>query len=181
MARAEPAESPAPLSNAKKAALAINPHVAEVLNGVCKQLSAAKGLSCGAEITFDSVLPSLVKLQYSAGAGCFGRTAEPPGDQLPERPRRQKIWYNGKTLAIFDPAHMAYASVVAPDTIDAMIAQVARDKNLSISLKGFDTGNPCVASKEVLYSKYIGLNDAAGVYRNQVAFIQEDMGSGECG
>ncbi len=71
---------------------------------------------------------------------------------------------------------MAYASVAVPDSIDAMLAQVANEKNLSIPLKGFDVSNPCaVVYKDVLRSKYVGLNDAAGVDCDHLAFIQEDV------
>src|SRR6516165_820352 len=44
----------------------IEPRVQQVLNGVCAELSTPKEYSYHAEITFDSVLPSLVKLQYAA-------------------------------------------------------------------------------------------------------------------
>lgn len=172
---AENAEAPQGIATPTKTPPAIEPRVEEVLNGVCAELSAAKTLSYHAEITFDSVLPSLVKLQYSAAM-----------DAALERPNRlaisyqsdlgaKRIWYNGKTLTIYDPPHMAYASVAAPDSIDAMVAQVAKEKNLSIPLKGFDVSNPCVALKEVLRSKYVGLNDAAGVDCDHLAFIQEDV------
>ena len=146
------------------------------LIGACAELSAAKELSYHAEITFDSVLPSLVKLQYSAAL-----------DAALERPSRlaisyqsdlgaKHIWYNGKTLTILDPPHMAYASIAVPDSIDAMLAQIANEKNLSIPLKGVDVSNPCAAVyKEVLRSKYVGLNDAAGVDCDHLAFIQEDV------
>lgn len=153
----------------------IEPHVEQVLSRACSLLSSHKMLSYHAEITFDSVLPSLVKLQYSAAM-----------DAAVERPNRlaisyqsdlgaKRIWYNGQTLTIFDPAHMAYASIGVPDTIDAMLAQVANEKNLSIPLKGFDVSDPCeVVHKAVLRSKYVGLNDAGGVDCDHLAFIQQD-------
>ncbi len=173
---AEPAAAPTALPQATKTPSAIEPRVEEVLNGACAELSAAKELSYHAEITFDSVLPSLVKLQYSAAL-----------EAALERPSRlaisyqsdlgaKHIWYNGKTLTILDPPHMAYASIAVPDTIDAMLLQVANEKNLSIPLKGVDVSNPCAAVyKEVLRSKYVGLNDAAGVDCDHLAFIQEDV------
>jgi hypothetical protein len=172
---AEPA-APAAVSQASKTPPAIEPRVAEVLNGACAQLSAAKELDYHAEITFDSVLPSLVKLQYSAAM-----------DAAIERPNRlainyqsdlgaKRIWYNGATLTIFDPPHTAYADIAVPGTIDAMLAQVANQRNLSIPLKGFDVSNPCAAVyKEVLRSKYVGRNDAAGVDCDHLAFIQENV------
>jgi hypothetical protein len=172
----EPAAAPTALPQAPKIPPAIEPQVEQVLNRVCTELSAAKEFSYHAEITFDSVLPSLVKLQYSAAM-----------DAAVVRPNRlainyqsdlgaKRIWYNGKTLTILDPPHMAYASIAAPDSIDAMVAQVANEKNLSIPLKALDVSNPCEGvRKAVLRSKYIGVNDAAGVDCDHLAFIQEDI------
>jgi len=172
----QPAHVPTAVREPTKTPPAIEPDVERILNDACAQLSAAKEVSYHAEITFDAVLPSLVKLQYSAAM-----------DAALERPNRlaisyqsdlgaKHIWYNGKTLTIFDPPHMAYASVAVPDSIDAMLAQVANEKNLSIPLKGFDVSNPCaVVYKEVLHSKYVGLDDAAGVDCDHLAFVQEEV------
>jgi hypothetical protein len=172
---AETTAAATPVPQPAKTPQAIEPQVQQVLNGVCATLSAPKEYSYHAEITFDSVLPSLVKLQYAAAM-----------DATIVRPNRlaisyrsdlgaKDIWYNGKTLTILDPPHMAYATIAVPDTIDAMLAEVANDKNLSIPLKGFDVSNPCaVIYKEVLRSKYVGINDAAGIDCDHLAFIQED-------
>ncbi len=171
----EPAEASTARPPATKTPPAIEPQVEEVLNRVCSELSAAREFSYHAEITFDSVLPSLVKLQYGAAM-----------DVAVVRPNRlainyesdlgaKRIWYNGKTLTIFDPSQMTYASVAVPDTIDAMLAQVANENNLSIPLKGFDVSNPCeVVHQAVLRSKYVGENDAGGADCDHLAFIQED-------
>src|ERR1700730_5649497 len=105
-AGAELAEAPTAVAQPSKTTPAIEPRVEEVLNGVCAQLSSAKTFSYHAEITFDSILPSLVKLQYSAAM-----------DAMVERPNRlaityqsdlgaKRIWYNGNTLTIFDPPHL---------------------------------------------------------------------------
>jgi hypothetical protein len=172
---AGPTVAATPVQQPAKTPQAIEPRVQQVLNSVCTELSKPKEYSYHAEITFDSVLPSLVKLQYAAAM-----------DATIVRPNRltisyqsdlgaKNIWYNGKTLTIFDPAQMAYATIAVPDTIDAMLEEAANDKNLSIPLKGFDVSNPCaVIYKQVLRSKYVGINDAAGIDCDHLAFIQQD-------
>jgi hypothetical protein len=83
------------------------------------------------------------------------------------------IWYDGTTLTIYDPAHRVYASTVAPDSIDAMLTQVADEKNLSIPLEGFDFSNPCRrAYGNIQRGKYVGINDVGGVACDHLAFIQ---------
>jgi len=154
---------------------AIERRVKEALDGVCEQLSAAKTFSYHADITFDSVLPSFVKLQYS---GKMDVTVARPNHlaiSYESDLGAKRLWYNGRTLTIFDPPHMVYASVAVPDSIDGMVAQAAQEKNLSIPLRGFDVSNPCVAVyKEVSHSKYVGLNDVGGVDCDHLAFVQEE-------
>lgn len=170
-----PNTSPQKVPTATAPAPAIEPHVAKVLDRSCRLLSSAKTVTYHAEINFDSVLPSLVKLQYAAAM-----------DVALERPNRlaikfdsdlgaKRLWYDGGTLTIYDLPHNAYGTIAAPDTVDAMLTQVAEQKNLTIPLAGFDYSNPCKRVRgEVLHSKYIGLNDAAGVECDHLAFIQPE-------
>jgi len=161
--------------SAANAAPVIDSRVREVLNQACDELSSAKTVTYHAEINFDSVLPSYVKLQYAAAL-----------DAAIKRPNRlaisyksdlgaKEIWYNGKTLTILDPAHGAYASVAAPDTIDAMLKQTAEEKNLSIPMEGFDSSNPCeVLHRRVQRGKYVGINDVGGMDCDHLAFSGPD-------
>jgi hypothetical protein len=169
------ATSPANPAPAAKAAPVIDPQVREVLNRACRTLSSAKTATYHAEINFDSVLPSHIKLQYAAEL-----------DAAIERPNRlaisyksdlgaKQIWYNGKTLTILDPAHRAYAIVPAADSIDQMLAQMAEEKNLSMPLENLNLNDPCKrAYRDVLRGKYVGVNDVGGVACDHLAFIQQE-------
>jgi hypothetical protein len=151
----------------------IDPQVRQVLTRACDELASARTMTYHAEINFDSVLASGVKVQYAAEL-----------DAALKRPNRlaisykgdlgaKAIWYNGTTLTIYDPAHRVYASTAAPDSIDAMLTQVADEKNLSIPLEGFDFSNPCRrAYGNIQRGKYIGINDVGGVACDHLAFIQ---------
>jgi hypothetical protein len=162
-------------ASSASAAPVIDSRVREILSQACDELSSAKTVTYHAEINFDSVLPSYVKLQYAAAL-----------DAAIKRPNRlaisyksdlgaKEIWYNGKTLTILDPAHKAYASVAAPDTIDAMLAQAAEEKNLSIPMEGFDSSNPCeVLYRQVQRGKYVGVNDVGGVDCDHLAFSGQE-------
>ena len=157
------------------AAPVIDPRVRQVLNYTCSELSRARTITYHAEINFDSVLPSHVKLQYAGEL-----------DAAIKRPNRlainyksdlgaKEIWYNGKTLTILDPAHSAYASVAAPDSIDAMLTQAAEEKNLSIPMEGFDFNNPCDrVYPDIQRGKYVGINDVGGVDCDHLAFSQRE-------
>ena len=162
-------------ANIANAAPVIDPLVRQVMDRTCTMISSAKTVTYHAEINFDSVLPSYVKLQYAAAL-----------DAAIKRPNRlaisyksdlgaKEIWYNGKTLTILDLAHRAYASVAAPDTIDAMLSQAAEEKNLSIPMEGFDFNHPCARIyPDIQRGKYVGINDVGGVDCYHFAFSQQE-------
>ena len=153
----------------------IDPEVRAVLNRTCHELSSARTVTYHAEINFDSVLRSGVKLQY---AGAMDTAIERP-DHLAISYKSdlgaKEIWYDGKTLTIFDPAHRAYASTAAPDSIDAMLKQVAEEKHLSIPLENLNLNNPCErAYRDLQRGKYVGVNDVGGVDCDHLAFSQQE-------
>jgi hypothetical protein len=156
------------------AAPIIDPRAREILDRACRALSSARTVTYHAEINFDSVLPSHLKLQYAAEI-----------DTAIKRPNRlainyksdlgaKALWYNGKTLTMVDFAHGVYTSVAAPDSIDAMLTQVAEERKLSIPLEGFDFNDPCErAYRDIQRGEYIGINDVGGVDCDHLAFIQQ--------
>ena len=157
------------------AAVIIDPQVREVLNRVCRELSSARTLTYHAEINFDSVLRSSVKLQYAAEMDVAIRRPNRLAISYKGDLGAKALWYNGSTLTIYDPAHRVYASTAAPDSIDAMLTQVADEKHLSIPLAGFDFSNPCRrAYGDIQRGKYVGINDVGGIACDHLAFIQQD-------
>jgi len=153
----------------------IDPQVRAVLNRVCSELSSAKTITYHAEINFDSVLPSGVKIQYAAEMDTAIKRPDHLAINYKSDLGAKTIWYDGKTLTIFDPAHRAYASIATPDSIDAMFKQVADEKNLSIPLEGLDFNDECGrAYRDIQRAKYIGLNDADGIDCDHLGFIQAD-------
>jgi hypothetical protein len=157
------------------AGLLIDPQVREVLDKVCHELSSARTVTYHAEITFDSVLPSGVKIQYAAAMD----TAIQRPDRLAVNYKSdlgaKALWYNGKTLTVYDFAHRVYGAMSTPDSIDDMFRQVAEEKNLSIPLEGLDFNDECDrAYRDLQRAKYIGLNDVDGVDCDHLGFIQQE-------
>jgi hypothetical protein len=153
----------------------IDPQVRRVLNRACRELSSAKTLTYHAEINFDSVLASGVKLQYAAEMDTAIRRPNRLAISYKSDLGAKAIWYDGSTLTIYDPPHRVYVSTAAPYSIDAMLTQVAEEKNLSIPLAGFDFSNPCRrAYGDIQRGKYVGINDVGGVACDHLAFIQQN-------
>jgi hypothetical protein len=157
------------------AAPIIDPRARDVLNRACRELASARTVTYHSEINFDSVLPSYVKLQYAAAMDTAIERPDHLAISYKSDLGAKEIWYDGKTLTIYDPAHRAYASTAAPDSIDAMLRQVAEEKHLSIPLENLDLNNPCErAYRDVQRAKYVGVNDVGGVDCDHLAFSQQE-------
>lgn len=168
------AESPQPSHTGALTASppAIEPQVGNLLERACAVLSSAQSLGYHAEINFDSVLPSSVKLQYAAAM-----------DVALQRPDRlmisyqsdigaKRVWYDGKTLTIFDPPHAVFAAVQAPNSIDATLEEFGTKQRLTLPLRMLDISHPCQEIyKQVIHSKYVGINDADGKDCDHLAFV----------
>jgi hypothetical protein len=186
-ATGEPASGPSPVAAsaspspnpgspaASRPTPVIDSQVREVLNKACAQLSSATTLTYHAEINFDSVLRSGVKIQYAAAIDTAIQRPDHPTINYKSDLGAKVIWYDGKNLTIYDPAHRAYATTAAPPSIDAMFRQVADEKHLSIPLEGFDFSDPCMrAYRDIQRAKYIGVNDVDGVDCDHLGFIQQE-------
>jgi hypothetical protein len=158
-----------------RAAPAIDPLVRTVVNKVCHELSSARTITYHAEITFDSVLASGVKIQYAAAMDTAIQRPDHLMIDYKSDLGAKAIWYDGKTLTIYDAAHRAYATITTPDSIDAMFKQVAEEKNLSIPLENLDFNDECGrAYRDIQRGKYIGINDVEGVDCIHLGFIQQE-------
>jgi hypothetical protein len=156
--------------------LGIDPGVRLALERACTALSSAKTLTYHAEISFDSVLPSHVKLQYAAAMDVAIARPNHLAISYQSDLGAKAIWYDGRTLTVLDPAHRAYVNVPAPDTIDGMLVEASEHKNLSIPLEGFDFSQPCRRVYPLIQrAKYVGVNDVGGIACDHLAFIQQDV------
>ncbi len=141
------------------------------LTQTCLLLASAEAFSFHAEVLFDQVLPSSVKVQF-AGAIDFAlqRPDELAIDYQSDLGRKQ-LWYQGDTLTIFDQSHLMYASLKVPDSIDAMLDRVAEMHNLTLPLSNFAYSDPCLRiRKQIIFGGYIGVNDVNGVECDHLAF-----------
>src|SRR5208282_5653192 len=122
-----------------------------------------------AEITFDRVLPSQVKLQFAGAADYAVRRPNGLAIDYESDLGAERFWYNGKTITIFDAPSMTYASTPVPPSIDEMLDRVAEMHNLTIPLADLALSNPCENwSKQILFGSYVGVGDVEGVACNHL-------------
>lgn len=157
-------------------AVLINASARQALNRTCSVLASAKKMTYHAEVTFDSVLPSYVKLQYAGAMDVAVEWPDHPAISSKSYLGAEAIWYNGETLTLFDPAHDVYTSLSVQGSLDEMLVKVAKRNNLSMPLAPLDFNDPCGnAYSHIQHGKYVGLNDVSGVTCDHLAFTQADL------
>jgi len=148
---AEAQNGPAAPGAAQPPANTTAPVVAEQADRLLKQMGAyvgsAEQFTFHADITFDHVLPSGQKLQYSAAedvalqrpGGLYVEWSSDLGDR--------QFWCDGKSITLYDPATPFYASEAVPPEIDAMLDKVVADLSFSPPLVDFLYRDPYQAMR----------------------------------
>ncbi len=135
--------APAGSSGAKSAAApAIAPEADRFLKEVGAYIGMAPQFVFHADVTFDHVLPSGQKLQFSAAEEVVlqrpGRLYVEWNSDLGAR----QFWYDGKSVTLFDPATPFYANATAPPDIDAMLNQLVPKLDFAPPLADFLYSDP---------------------------------------
>lgn len=154
----------------------VDPHASQILRRACTLLAQSDAFTFHAEITFDRVMPSEVKLQFAGASDYAVRRPNELAVDYESDLGAKRLWYNGKTLTIFDAPSMTYASTPVPPSIDGMLDSVAEMHNLTIPLADLALSNPCEKiSKQILFGSYVGVGDAGGVACDHLAFAQSNV------
>jgi hypothetical protein len=156
------------------------PVVTEQANRLLQQMgdyvSSADQFTFHTEITFDHVLPSGQRLQYTASE-----------DVALQRPNRlyvewsgdlgdRQFWYDGKTVTLYGPATPFYATDAAPPEIDAMLDKVVTQLGFAPPLADLLYHDPYRAVRgNVQYGFDLGLTDVNGRSCHTLAFVEKDI------
>jgi len=147
-----------------------------LLRQMGEYVGSAAQFTFHADITFDHVLPSGQKLQYSASE-----------DVALQRPNRlyvewsgdlgdRQFWYDGKSIILYDPATPFYATDPAPAEIDAMLDMVMTQLGFSPPLADMLYRDPYRAVRgNVQYGFDLGMTDINGQSCHALAFVEKDI------
>ena len=156
------------------------PVVSEQANLLLRQMAAyigsAEQFTFHANITFDHVLPSGQKLQYSATEDVAmqrpsGLYVEWSGD-LGDR----QFWYDGKSVTLYDPATPFYASEAAPsrldDMLETLVTHLASRRRLPTCCTATRISE-CTATSSM--ASISGQTDVNGQSCHALAFVEKDI------
>jgi hypothetical protein len=150
---------------ATNAAPAMAAEADRLLKEVGAYIGSAEQFTFHADITFDHVLPSGQKLQFAAAE-----------DVALQRPGRLYVWYDGKSVTLYDPATPFYASEAAPPEFDGMLDQLVPKLNFAPPLADFLYHDPYKTVRgNIQYGFDLGQNDVNGTSCRTLAFVEKDI------
>lgn len=146
-----------------------------ILRQTCDFLKAHKAFTFDVNITYDNVLESGQKVQYSAYQKILLQRpnhlrADYTGDQ-----RNTRFYYDGKTFTLLSTDNNLYATKSASPTIDATLEQIEQQYGISIPLSNLLLSDPCSAmTQNILSTTYVGLNRVDQVLNRHFLFTGQD-------
>jgi len=171
---------PATPAAAPAATNAPAPSVAERADQLLKEMSAYVGsaneFTFHADVTFDHVLPSGQKLEFSASEDVV---LQRPGHLYVEWDGdlgARQFWYDGKSVTLYDPDTPFYASEAAPPEIDGMLDQLVPKLDFALPLADFLYRDPYKSVRgNIQYGFDLGQNDVNGRTCRTLAFVEKDI------
>ena len=166
--------TPPPATDNAKPSIA--PEAEELLKQMAAYVGSAGEFTFHADITFDHVLPSGQKLQFSATEDVAlkrpsGLYVEWSGD-LGDR----QFWYDGKSVTLYDPSTPFYASEPAPAQLDDMLDRLLPQLNFIPPLSDLLYKDPYQRLQGKLqYGFDLGTNDVNGQSCRTFAFVERDI------
>jgi hypothetical protein len=173
-AQQKPAAPTASAANAPAPAIA--EPAARLIREMSTYIGSADAFVFHADVTFDHVLPSGQKLQFSAAEEVVlqrpGRLYIEWNGDLGSR----QFWYDGSRVTLWDPATPFYASETAPPEIDSMLTQILPKLDFMPPLSDFLYRDPYGKVRaNIQYGFDLGQNDVNGRNCRTLAFVQKDI------
>jgi hypothetical protein len=171
-----PAAANAPAAGPNAATPAVAEQADRLLRRMSAYIGSAQQFTFHADITFDHVLPSGQKLQFSAAE-----------DVVLQRPNQlyvewtgdlgdRQFWYDGTSITLYDPATPFYATAPAPAEIDGMLDKLVSQVDFAPPLADFLYRDPYANVRgKVQYGIDLGLNDVNGRSCRTLAFVEKDI------
>ena len=152
----------------------VEPAADRILKEMGEYLNKTKAYSFHADVVFDELLPTEMKVQYSKSIDIYVRQpnrmrVENRGDLATRR-----SWYDGKNITVYDIGRSNYAVLKVPGNIDAALDHVMENYDLSFPLADLVYQDPYATLIEnVNTGHYVGLHDAQGVRSHHLVFSQD--------
>ncbi|MEA5535791.1 DUF2092 domain-containing protein [Crocosphaera sp. XPORK-15E] len=131
----------------------------ELLNKFCNFLKEQSTFTVEIDITYDNVLQSGEKVQYSAYQQVWVNKPNQLRSDYVGDQRNTSFYYDGKTFTLFNPNLNLYGTKPAPSNLDEAVNNVQEKYGITIPMSNLFVSDPCNAIKsEIQTSLYLGAN-----------------------
>lgn len=176
MSAAAPENRRTPASQQMVPTPAIAPQVERMLRDMSDYLKAAPQLSFHAEIAYDDLLPTGQKLQLAAAYDVALRRPDRVYTEYWGDAGGRRLWYDGKTITLYDPVLSVYASEPAKPTIDATLDHLIKVLGFTPPLSDLMTSDPGATLRQnLLFGFYVGATEVEGVRCHHLAFVEQNI------
>jgi hypothetical protein len=167
---------PAEAQGTSAKAPAVEARAEETLRKMAALLAGTTRFTLEAEETFDTEFAHAYRVQLGNVRTLSVErpsrfVASATGDTL-----HRASWFDGRVLTVLDKERNIYATLEMPGTIDAVLDKLAADYKLVLPLSDLLYSDPYQTLMEgVLYGKYLGIHQAAGVPCHHLTFGQDGV------
>jgi hypothetical protein len=152
-----------------------NEEAEATLKKACDTLRAKQAFTVDVDITYDNVLDSGEKVQYSAFQLLSVKRPNQIRSDYTGDERHNSFYYDGKTFSLLAKKTNLYATRPAPATIDAAIAEIDEKYDVAIPLSNLIVSDPCKQiTPRIEKSTYVGFNMVNRVPSYHFLFTEKD-------
>jgi hypothetical protein len=147
----------------------------QVIDQVCDFLQAQQSFTVDIDITYDDVLDSGNKVQYSAYQSVSVQKPNRLRSDYVGDERNTRFYYDGTSFTLYAPDLNYYSTKAAPNTLDAVLAQVEEKYGITIPMSNLVASNTCADMKSnVQQTMFIGVDMVNRVPMNHILLIGND-------
>jgi hypothetical protein len=123
---------------------AIHPKTArQVVEELCTNLKSQRSFTVDMDVTYDDVLDSGSKVQYSAYQNLWVRKPDRLRSDYIGDERVTRFFYDGKTFTLEDLARDLYVTKPAPNNLDEALDRVEEKYGITIPMSNLVANDPC--------------------------------------
>ncbi|ACK66156.1 conserved hypothetical protein [Rippkaea orientalis PCC 8801] len=147
----------------------------ELLKKACSFLRDQKSFTVEVDITYDDVIDSGEKVQYSAYQKVWVKKPNQLRSDYVGDERNTNFYYDGKSFTLFTPDLNLYGTKMAPLNIDESIEDLEQNYGITIPLSNLFVSDPCVAlDSDIQKSLFVGTNLVNRVETYHILLTRED-------
>ena len=155
---------------------AVAPEADRLLRDMGDYLKAAPQLTFHAEISHDDLLPTGQKVELGASYQAAVRRPDRVFTEYVGDMDARRLWYDGKTVTMYDPSHDLYATAPGQGSIDATVAHLTKELGFAPPLSDLMTSDPgATLRKKVIYGFVVGRAEVDGTSCQHLAFVEQDI------